>query len=170
MKLSDLIRGRKGHGDTASAEPDGDALAVARKAQIAVAMASQALRDDCGTKLSSLINMQSKNEAAAVHKSGPMEVTRAKIATVAIANRPEPLAAKPDRVVEPIPPNPVEEVLCQDAVKSCVSCTHYKRPGRSNGYCGGGREDLRAAYGPNHPLRRLPDDFGATCVCFASEH
>lgn len=170
MKLSDLIRGRKGHVATTSAEPDGDALVVAKKAQIAVAMASQVPSDDCGTKLSSLINMQSKNEAAAVHKPGPMEVTRAKIATVAIANRPEHLAAKPDRALEPIPPSPVEEVLCENAVKSCVICIHYKRPGRSDGYCGGGREDLRAAYGLNHPLRRLPDDFGATCICFASQH
>lgn len=171
MTLSDLIRGRKGHVATATAEPDGEALAVAKKAQIAVAVAYPLLSDDCVTKLSSLSKKQNKSLAvAAVDESDPMEVTRAKIATVAVASRPEPVVAKPDRAIEPIPRSPVEQILCKKTMKSCLMCTHYKRPGRSDGYCGGGREDLSAAYGPNHPLRRLPDDFGATCVCFVSEH
>ena len=46
---------------------------------------------------------------------------------------------------------------------SCRTCRHRKRPGLSAGYCGG-RSDLPPAYGPGHPLRRLPDDGGASCT------
>ena len=46
---------------------------------------------------------------------------------------------------------------------SCRTCRHLKRPGLSAGYCGG-RSDLPPAYGPGHPLRRLPDDGGASCT------
>jgi len=45
---------------------------------------------------------------------------------------------------------------------SCGLCHHFARPGLSRGYCGG-RDDLPPAYGKNHPLRRLPEDGGATC-------
>jgi len=49
----------------------------------------------------------------------------------------------------------------------CKSCRHRKRPGRSDpGYCGGGRDDLPAAYGLHHPLRKLPDDQGAGCTSY----
>lgn len=44
----------------------------------------------------------------------------------------------------------------------CFTCASFARPGLSGGYCGG-RDDLPRAYGENHPLRRLPDDRGATC-------
>lgn len=44
----------------------------------------------------------------------------------------------------------------------CITCASHARPGLSDGYCGG-RDDLPRAYGENHPLRRLPDDRGATC-------
>jgi hypothetical protein len=45
----------------------------------------------------------------------------------------------------------------------CKSCRHRKRPGRSDpGYCSG-RDDLPAAYGLHHPLRKLPDDQGESC-------
>lgn len=47
--------------------------------------------------------------------------------------------------------------------RSCRTCRHLKRPGLSDGHCGG-RDDLPAAYGPGHPLRRLPDDRGASCA------
>lgn len=46
---------------------------------------------------------------------------------------------------------------------SCRTCRHLGRPGLSAGYCGG-RDDLPPAYGPGHPLRRLPADRGATCA------
>jgi hypothetical protein len=45
----------------------------------------------------------------------------------------------------------------------CKSCRHRKRAGRSDpGYCSG-RDDLPAAYGLHHPLRKLPDDQGESC-------
>lgn len=48
----------------------------------------------------------------------------------------------------------------------CKSCRHRKRPGRSDpGYCSG-RDDLPAAYGLHHPLRKLPDDQGASCTSY----
>lgn len=46
---------------------------------------------------------------------------------------------------------------------SCRTCQHLKRPGLSAGYCGG-RSDLPPAYTAGHPLRRLPDDRGASCT------
>ena len=50
----------------------------------------------------------------------------------------------------------------------CKSCRHRKRPGRSDpGYCSG-RDDLPAAYGLHHPLRKLPDDQGASCASYQS--
>lgn len=51
----------------------------------------------------------------------------------------------------------------KDAGRGCVSCCHLRRPGLSDGYCGGDRPDLRPAYGPGHPLRALPRDGGAGC-------
>ena len=45
---------------------------------------------------------------------------------------------------------------------SCHTCRRLKRPGLSAGYCSG-RDDLKPAYGPGHPLQRMPDDQGATC-------
>lgn len=48
----------------------------------------------------------------------------------------------------------------------CKGCAHHRRPGRSDpGYCGG-RDDLPLAYGPGHPLRKLPRDGGAACQEF----
>lgn len=54
-------------------------------------------------------------------------------------------------------------VRTQNAVIGCKTCRHRKRPGLSVGYCGGGCSDLLPAYGPGHPLRKLPDDLGAAC-------
>lgn len=52
----------------------------------------------------------------------------------------------------------------EEAIKhACLTCDHFRRPGLSDGFCGGGREDLPPAYTPGHPLRRLPDDEGANC-------
>ena len=52
---------------------------------------------------------------------------------------------------------------------SCRSCRHRKQPGRADpGYCGGGRDDLLPAYGLDHPLRRLPDDLGASCASYST--
>ena len=56
-----------------------------------------------------------------------------------------------------------EPVRQQEPARSCRTCRHLKRPGLSDGHCGG-RDDLPAAYGPGHPLRRLPDDGGASCT------
>jgi len=47
--------------------------------------------------------------------------------------------------------------------KTCTDCRHLRRPGLGNRYCGGGRDDLSPAYGPGHPLRRLPEDGGEEC-------
>ena len=49
---------------------------------------------------------------------------------------------------------------------SCTSCRHCRRPGLSASYCSGGRDDLPSAYGLHHPLRKLPDDRGATCASY----
>ena len=52
-------------------------------------------------------------------------------------------------------------------VAQCTTCKHLKKPGKSSGYCGGGREDLPKAYGANHPLRKLPQNRGANCEKWA---
>lgn len=53
------------------------------------------------------------------------------------------------------------------APPGCSTCRHRKRPGRADpGYCGGGRDDLPPAYGLHHPLRKLPDDQGASCTSY----
>ncbi len=54
----------------------------------------------------------------------------------------------------------------KSAARGCSTCRHRKRPGLSAGYCGGGRDDLPAAYGLHHPLRKLPDDQGVTCASY----
>lgn len=54
----------------------------------------------------------------------------------------------------------------KSAARGCSTCRHRKRPGLSAGYCGGGRDDLPAAYGLHHPLRKLPDDQGAGCTSY----
>ena len=51
------------------------------------------------------------------------------------------------------------------AAHRCKQCAHYARPGMSSGYCAE-RADLPAAYGPAHPLRKLPADAGAACATF----
>lgn len=53
------------------------------------------------------------------------------------------------------------------SIPACLSCEHLKRPGLSDGLCGGDRLDLPPAYGPGHPLRRLPGDGGADCPKWA---
>lgn len=69
----------------------------------------------------------------------------------------EALAGYPDAVAaEPIAPPPPIETSCRD-------CRHFAKPGHSSGYCAG-RDDLPLAYGANHPLRKLPDDGGASCL------
>lgn len=49
---------------------------------------------------------------------------------------------------------------------TCRSCGHFARPGLSDGLCGG-RPDLPPAFGPGHPLRRLPPNHGADCHAWA---
>lgn len=49
------------------------------------------------------------------------------------------------------------------SIPACLSCEHLKRPGLSDGLCGGDREDLPYAFTSGHPLRRLPLDGGAGC-------
>lgn len=48
-------------------------------------------------------------------------------------------------------------------LRHCHTCKNLKKPGKSSGYCGGGRDDLPGAYGINHPLRKLPFDLGLSC-------
>ena len=48
-------------------------------------------------------------------------------------------------------------------LRACTTCKHRATVGIRAVYCGGGRDDLPKAYGINHPLRRLPNDGGATC-------
>ena len=60
----------------------------------------------------------------------------------------------------------VQQSVQQSAARNCSTCRHRKRPGLSAGYCGGGRDDLPPAYGLHHPLRKLPDDQGASCASY----
>ena len=54
-------------------------------------------------------------------------------------------------------------------VPTCDTCASFRRPGLSDGYCGGGaRPDLPKAYGLHHPLRRLPPDGGTGCPAWAN--
>lgn len=48
-------------------------------------------------------------------------------------------------------------------VQCCADCEHFRRPGRTDGLCGG-RDDLPLHYGPDHPLRVLPADDGRSCA------
>lgn len=58
-------------------------------------------------------------------------------------------------------------VLAVSASGGCNVCRHRRRPGLADpGYCSSGRPDLAPAYGRDHPLRRLPEDGGATCDRF----
>lgn len=59
-----------------------------------------------------------------------------------------------------------QQSVQQSAARGCSTCRHRKRPGLSAGYCGGGRDDLPAAYGLHHPLRKLPADQGASCASY----
>lgn len=56
-----------------------------------------------------------------------------------------------------------QESAQKSAAPSCKTCRHLKHPGLSAGYCGE-RGDLPPAYTAGHPLRRLPDDGGASCT------
>lgn len=56
-----------------------------------------------------------------------------------------------------------QESALKPAAPSCRTCRHLHRPGLSVGHCGG-RDDLPHAYTAGHPLRRLPDDGGASCT------
>jgi len=95
----------------------------------------------------------------------PMEVWFAPAADHA-----ETLVADPDAVAaEPLPevrtPPVRNEVRTETTARGCKSCRHRRRPGLSAGYCSG-RDDLPGAYGDHHPLRRLPDDQGASCASY----
>lgn len=49
----------------------------------------------------------------------------------------------------------------------CRWCAFLRRPGRAPAYCASAdRPDLPPAYGPLHPLRRLPADQGKSCSAF----
>jgi hypothetical protein len=63
--------------------------------------------------------------------------------------RPAAINAQPVRQRQPAP--------------SCRTCNHARRPGGLTTLCGG-RDDLPHAYTAGHPLRRLPDDGGASCA------
>lgn len=78
------------------------------------------------------------------------------------------IAAERGIMVVPEVRTPVRnEVRTETAATGCSTCRRRKRPGRADpGYCGGGRDDLPGAYGLHHPLRRLPDDQGASCASY----
>lgn len=71
---------------------------------------------------------------------------------------PKPHPAQPAAII-------VQPVRQQEPARSCRTCQHLKRPGLSDGHCGG-RDDLPPAYTAGHPLRRLPDDGGASCAAW----
>lgn len=54
-----------------------------------------------------------------------------------------------------------------DAERGCRLCRYLRRPGLSDGYCGGDRPDLPPAYGPGHQLRKVPPDGGESCPRWA---
>lgn len=63
-------------------------------------------------------------------------------------------------------PNAATPVLVSTTTtpgRSCKRCRHRATPGKSEpGYCAE-RPELPPAYGPNNPLRKLPEDGGASC-------
>ena len=86
------------------------------------------------------------------------------------ADHAEALAGYPDAVAaEPLAGVSVSavsvSVSTETAARGCSTCRHRKRPGLSPGYCSG-RDDLPGAYGLHHPLRKLPDDQGASCASY----
>lgn len=87
------------------------------------------------------------------------------------ADHDEVLAAHPGAVAaEPLAGVSVSavsaSVSAESAARGCSTCRHRRRPGLSAGYCGGERDDLPGAYGLHHPLRKLPDDQGASCASY----
>ena len=100
-------------------------------------------------------------ESAEVHFSPPATLAEA-LAAYPAAVAAEPIQARQhergteDRGMPTPPPR-------NAPATSCRTCRHLKRPGLSDGHCGG-RDDLRPAYSDGHPLRRLPDDGGASCT------
>ena len=66
---------------------------------------------------------------------------------------------------DPTPESPPVQVTArqQQPAQSCRTCEHARRPGGLTTLCGG-RDDLPHAYTAGHPLRRLPDDGGASCA------
>ena len=87
------------------------------------------------------------------------------------ADHDEALAAYKDAVAaEPLAGVSVSavsaSVSAESTARGCSTCRHRKRPGLSSpGYCSG-RDDLASAYGLHHPLRKLPDDQGASCASY----
>lgn len=81
----------------------------------------------------------------------------------AVAAEPLPDDAAPRQSEQQGARQSAQESAQKSAVPSCKTCRHLKRPGLSAGYCGG-RDDLPPAYTPGHPLRRLPNDGGASCA------
>ncbi len=70
----------------------------------------------------------------------------------------EVMADNPGAVgAEPLRPAPAPAQAARTQA-GCSDCRHLRRPGRSDGLCAGGRDDLMPAYGANHPLRKLPAD------------
>lgn len=143
--------------------------------------------------LSALIRKREASRAAtaipaisAIQKTGTA-ATVARIATIAVATRragttsPVWLIHHPNRRPAEVhfwPPATLVEALAiypaaisaeparqQEPARSCRTCRHLHRPGLSDGHCGG-RDDLPPAYTAGHPLRRLPDDGGASCAAW----
>jgi hypothetical protein len=117
-------------------------LTVIREHKAALVETLRAANDDTATSFAWLIHFTDRD---------PLPVSFSPEAThvEALASYPDAVAAEPI-----VPPQPIET--------SCRDCQHFKRPGKSSGYCGG-HDDLPLAYGANHPLRKLPDDGGASC-------
>lgn len=114
-----------------------------------------------------LQNHQNPESRGFVGFEGTPPATFQKIEGAKAANDPEqkqPIDHAAEALLDyPDAHQSAQESALKPAAPSCRTCRHLKRPGLSAGYCGG-RGDLPPAYGPGHPLRRLPDDRGATCA------
>ena len=170
MSLADLIKKRSaGFATAIPAIPATDGwdggVTVARIATIAVAKARSE-----ETEADALAPMTDQERAAVLcwlaHIGESSQTTIAEV----LARCEQDIVARSyfvGRAAE-VPTLPTCEAYEERAAAfdvGCATCAHRARPGLSDGYCGapGRRDDLAPAYGPGHPLRKLPGDQGASC-------
>lgn len=118
-------------------------LSSIREHKAALVETLLAANDDTATSFAWLIHFTDRDP---LQVSFSPEVTHAE----ALASYPDAVTAEP--IVTPPPIG-----------ASCRDCRHFAKPVHSSGYCAG-RDDLPLAYGANHPLRKLPDGGGASCL------